>query len=73
MADQLDFSDIWAARTYIREMSVEDTEAIGDYEVWRFDSGAILVIEPGAQVGDVDDAKLIGTVTETLCDARYKG
>lgn len=66
MAEQMNFQTMREARGYVREMSVEDTEAIGEFEVWQFDNGEVLVVEPGTQARDKDDARLVGTVTQVL-------
>lgn len=62
----MNFDSIRSARLYVREMDEEATEAIGDNEVWQFDSGDIVIVEPGTQVSDEDDAKLVGLVKEVL-------
>lgn len=62
----MNFTDMSAAIKYVREMDEEATVAIGDHEVWKFDNGEILVVEPGSEVSDEDDATLVGTVAKVL-------
>lgn len=62
----MNFDGLRNARSYVREMDEEATAEIGDNEVWQFDNGEIVIVEPGTQVSEEDDAKLIGLVKEVL-------
>jgi hypothetical protein len=69
----MDFTNINEARTYVREMSIEATEQIGDQEVWEHEpTRAVAVVSSaedllGANPGDsADEWRLLGTVAEVL-------
>lgn len=62
----MNFDSLRSARGYVREMDEEATEAIGDNEVWQFGNGEIVIVEPGTQASNDDNAKLVGLVKEVL-------
>lgn len=66
MNNTMNFPSMRDAQLYVREMSEEATAAIGDHEVWRFDNGEIVIVEPGTQVSEEDDATLVGSVAKVL-------
>jgi len=63
----MNFNTMREAIKYVREMSVEATEEIGNHEVWQYDSGDIEIVEPGTDLSDTgDSARLVGLVREVL-------
>lgn len=63
----MNFNTMREAIRYVREMSEEATAAIGDHEVWQYDSGDVEIVEPGSDLSDAGDAaKLVGLVREVL-------
>lgn len=68
----MNFNNVRAAMAYVREMDEEATAAIGDQEVWKHDSGAVLIgvtaegiIEDEGEES-ADDWRLLGTVAQVL-------
>lgn len=62
----MNFDSLRNAIKYVREMDEETTAEMGDNEVWQFDNGEIVIVEPGIQASEDDDAKLVGLVKEVL-------
>lgn len=66
---ELAFNTIHEAAKYVREMSVEATEQIGNLEVWKHDSGAIFIGSAEALIEAEernDEWRLVGLVREVL-------
>ena len=68
----MNFNNVRAAMAYVREMDEEATVKIGDDEVWKHDSGAVLIgataegiIEDEGEEG-ADNWLLLGTVAQVL-------
>ena len=64
----MNFNSLREAKKYVREMSVEDTEEIGNCSVVEYSNGAIEILTDREDRSDMsDDCKDLGTVTQVLC------
>jgi hypothetical protein len=63
----MNFSSLQEAKKYVREMSVEETEEIGDASVMQYlDGGDIEIVAIGEECSDPSAVTYLGKVKEVL-------